>query len=102
MWLKIQPVCLSLPVALRQVPLLRVGAMGGRALSPAPAGSSGSEIIQPVLAKAAASHQPGAPVVHCCASSISPFFCVFSMSFPQSFQINSIPTPEGNAEKWHV
>lgn len=52
---------------------------------PPPAGSSGSEIIQPVLAKAAASHQPGAPVLHCCVSSVSPLFCVFSMSLSSVF-----------------
>lgn len=57
----------------------------GRALSPTHSSSSGSEIIPPMLAKAAASHQPGAPMLHGCASSISLLFCVFSMSLSSVF-----------------
>ena len=54
---------------------------------PPPADSSGSKIIQPVLAKAAASHQPGALVLHCCVSSISPCSVYFPCSFLSLFRL---------------
>lgn len=59
------------------------------------------QVFQPMLAKAVASHRPGAPILHCCFQHLPLVLC-FPCLFPQSFQINSIPTPGGNAEKRHV